>query len=478
MRGRGEPEDGLGLGESIAAGRTTAVAAMEAAIARARDADRFGAVRELAAALGLEQAAAIDARRGISASDPGAAPFLGVPFLMKDLGATTRGLVTVCGSRSIAPVPATSDSDLAARFRTAGLVPFGTTTAPEFGLALASEPAIGPIARNPLDPSRTPGGSSGGAAAAVAAGIVALAHATDAGGSIRVPAACCGLVGLKPSRGAMPGGPGFGNHVGGLASELVVSRSLRDTAAALDACAGRARGPFPDIDLGGRILPRLDRAPEGIRIGLCADAGDAFAVAGPNGDAVRHAGDVLRALGHECVAIPSERLVGLAGTARAVFDRVVSVNLARRLGDGPAEVEPLTAAVAARGRALSACDLQAAEIAGVEVAHAMWRLFETVDVLITPMLAGPPPPLGAFPFDHADVDAHWRRMAAFAPFAMLANVAGTPALSLPHGTSGDLPVSVQLVGSLGSDGLLLRVGRQLQAALPWTFRRSVAGWPA
>ena len=478
MTGAIDPDDGLGLGAAIAAGRTTATAAMEAAIERAKAADHFGAVSHLAADLGRSRAAAIDVGLKSSPRHDKASPFLGAPFLMKDLGSSAEGLAVTCGSRAVPPVPVTTDSDLAKRFWAAGLAPFGVTTVPEFGLALSSEPAIGPIARNPLDPSLTPGGSSGGAAAAVAAGIVALAHATDAGGSIRVPAACCGLVGLKPTRGAMPAGPSFDNHLAGLAAELVVSRSLRDTAAALDCCAGGGRGPFPDPDLKGPVLPRLDVGPDRLRVGLCADAGADFAVAAANSQAVNHAGNVLRAKGHLVIVIAPQRLMPLARDSSLVFDRVISVNLARTLGDNVAMVEPLTAAVARRGLSITARDLQAAEITAAKVAHAMWLLFDEIDVLITPMLSGPPLPIGSFPMDHEDVDLHWRRMAAFAPFASLANVAGTPALSIPHGASGGLPLSVQLIGPLASDGLLLRIARQLQRAVPWSFGTGIAGWPA
>jgi amidase len=475
MNESAEPDDGFGLGAAIRAGAITAVAAMEAALERARDAEPLGAVTHLAPELGLKRAATIDA--GLKDGGPPSAlrPFLGVPFLMKDLGATAQGLPMVCGSRSIAPEPAQVDSDLASRFWASGLVAFGVTTAPEFGLALSSEPAIGPIARNPLNPSLTPGGSSGGASAAVAAGIVALAHATDAAGSIRVPAACCGLVGLKPSRGAIPGGPAFDNHLGGLACELLVSRSLRDTAVALDRFAGNGRGPFPDPDLGGPVLASLGRAPEGLTIGVCVDAGMHAPIAAANRDAIRHAGEVLKRAGHRIVDIDGNRIGKLAQDAGLVFDRMICVNLARLLDD-LSQVEPLAAAVALRGRQITARELQAAEMTAVQLAHAMWRLFEDVDVLLTPMLSGPPLPIGSFPLDHDDVDLHWRRMADFAPFATIANVAGIPALSIPHGEADGLPLSAQLMGPMASDGLLLRVARQLQKATPWRFKTTVAGW--
>lgn len=465
-----EPLDGMAFAAAIRSGRTTAAAAMEAALSRAEACRSLGAIRHLAAGIGRRQAAACDA-------DPNwEKPFLGVPFLMKDLGSAAKGLPTVCCSRAVPPRPAKADSDLVVRFRAAGLLPFGVTTVPEFGLSLACEPAIGPIARNPLDPTRTPGGSSGGSAAAVAAGIVALAHATDAGGSIRVPAACCGLVGLKPSRGAIPEGPVFDNHLGGLVSELVVSRSLRDTAAMLDACAGRAHGPFPDPALGGPLLPLLEASPAPLRIAVCADAETDTGIGADQRDAVLHAADVFAHAGHSIQIIAPERLTPLRTDSALVFDRLVSVNLARQLKN-LSVVEPLSAAVARHGMTIGAGELQEAQLIGVRVAHALWSLFDEADVLLTPMLSGPPAKLGSFPTDHDDVTLQWHRMAECAPFASLANVAGTPALCVPHGLSDGLPLSVQLIGPMAADGLLLRLARQLQTALPWSFAAAIAGLP-
>jgi len=260
---------------------------------RAAEREELGAIRYVAPDMARSAAAAVQ---------PGdSAPFTGVPFLMKDLGAAAAGLKAVCGSSAMLDAPEPPESELVARFRCAGLVPFGITTVPEFGLALSSEPPIGPPARNPLAPSRTPGGSSGGAAAGVSTGIVAVAHATDAGGSTRVPAACCGLVGLKPTRGVVPGGPTFGNHLGGIAAELVVSRSLRDTAAMLDAVGGYAQGPYPDPDLDGLVLARLDRPLDPLRVGVCTDAQN-FSIDPERQAAVAHAASVLARAGHSIVS--------------------------------------------------------------------------------------------------------------------------------------------------------------------------------
>jgi amidase len=477
-----EPEDASALANWIRSGATTARAAAEAALSRAKACERLGAVRFVDPDLAIRQAEAIDAGLERRPRRFSRLPFIGVPFLMKDLGATAAGLPMICGSKLLAKsVPATADSELARRFRLAGLNPFGVTTSPEFGLSLASEPRIGPLARNPLDPRLTPGGSSGGAAAAVAAGIVAIAHATDAAGSTRVPAACCGLVGLKPTRGATPGGPGFGNHLSGIASELVVSRSLRDIAAALDATTGAAEGPSPDPDLDGPIADRLGRPVEPLRIGVCLEDGAGFTVSSQRRQAVEDAAAVLARHGHALVPVSAAILDPLLAQSTLVFDRVVSVNLAALFqtfdDDALQSVEPLTRAVAERGRAFSGIDLMEADRALVTTSHALWRLFAEADVLLTPMLTTAPPPLGSFPMDDADVEAQWRRMHAFAPYAALANVAGAPALTVPHGSdAAGLPLPVQLIGPMGSDGLLLRLARLLEASSPWSYQAAVAGF--
>jgi len=455
----------------------TARAAAEASV-KAIAAERLGAIRRFDPDLLLTQAEAIDKDLRSGSSRFAAAPFAGVPFLMKDLGNAAAGLPPIAGSRALATRvsgPGT-DSDLARRFKAAGLIPFGLTTAPEFGLALSSEPAIGPIARNPLDPSRTPGGSSGGAAAAVAAGLVAIAHATDAGGSIRVPAACCGLIGLKPSRGATPNGPSFGNHLMGLVGELVLSRSLRDTTAALQAVSGKSSGPFPDANLAQGLAQPL----QGLRIGMVGDAPN-VTVDPLRSEAVMRAADALARDGHEIVALEPGTFAGLLDRSLSVMDRILCAGLARWLDSlvppiRESEVEPLSRAVAARGRSLSATALFDADQMAALLSYDTWKLFDRVDVLLTPMLSSAPLPLGRFPLDHGDVDLQWRRMAEFAPYASLANVAGLPALTIPHGNDeAGLPLPVQLLGPTGSDYLLLRLAARLEIAKPWSFAFPVAG---
>ncbi|MCM5553551.1 amidase [Pleomorphomonas sp. NRK KF1] len=468
--------DATALAGAIRDGRLTAGEAMAASLAAAASHADLGALCHVDAELAEREASAADAE---CLADPvrfAARPFCGVPTLAKDLGGPFAGLPVVAGSRLFSrDRPDAPDSDLARRFRAAGLLPFGLTTAPEFGLALASEPAIGPLARNPLDPARTPGGSSGGAAAAVAAGIVAIAHATDAGGSIRVPAACCGLVGLKPSRGVMPAGPAFGNHLGGIASELCVSRSVRDSAALLAAVSGRTRGPFADV---GLAEPRTGA----LRVGVLCETGADLPTTPERSAAIETAGQFLETRGHRLVPVAWSDVEAMVKASAALFYDLVCTNLAT-LSETPgidiALAEPVTQAFAARGRALSAADLWRSQTAGVLVSRNLWRLFDRIDVLLTPMLASPPPPIGSFPFDHADTDLHLRRMVSLAPLATLANISGFPALTLPFGVDADgLPLPVQMFAPLGADLQLLALAATLEADGRWQHAFPIAGLPS
>ncbi len=468
--------DATALAEAIRSGRLTASEAMTASLGAAASRSDLGALCHVDADLGQRAAAAADAERSADPQRFANRPFCGVPTLAKDLGGPFAGLPVVAGSRLFSRDKTdTPDSDLAKRFRAAGLLPFGLTTAPEFGLALASEPAIGPLARNPLDPTRTPGGSSGGAAAAVAAGIVAIAHATDAGGSIRVPAACCGLVGLKPSRGVMPAGPAFGNHLGGIASELCVSRSVRDSASLLSAVASNTRGPFADVSLA--------EPKDGVlKIGILPETGSDFPTAPERSAAVEAAGKLLETSGHRLVpAVWSEVATMVAASAR-LFSDIVCTNLAdlsETDGIDFSLAEPLTQAFAKRGRGLSAAAFWRSQTAGVLVSRNLWRLFDRIDVLLAPMLAKAPPPIGSFPSDHDDTELHLRRMTALAPLATLANISGFPALTMPFGADKDgLPLPIQMVAPLGADRLLLSLASALERDGRWQHPFPIAGLPS
>lgn len=382
--------------------------------------------------------------------------FAGVPFLGKDLGSGAAGLTPCAGSDALARrvTDQTGDSHLFARFRAAGLVPFGLTTVPEFGLALTSDPAV-----NPWDATLSPGGSSGGAAAAVAAGIVAIAHATDAAGSIRVPAACCGLVGLKPSRGAVPQGPDHGNWLMGLAAELVLARSVRDVAATFDAVA--------EPDAGRRELRALPRMALVIPDGC--DAAQAAAA--------QLVADAARRLG--AVVVPRPAPADLAVRAATVARCILTASLAEwmaALQVPPAELSPIAAAVIAEGAAMPATMLFAAsrELAVLTGAWGAW--LGDADAVISPVLAQGAPAIGAFDMQASDTAAHFARMEAVAPHAALANAAGFPALVIP--VAGVLPTGVQIAARHGTDRALLALGARLAGVLPpVTYRFPIAGHP-
>lgn len=449
--------DATEMAAAIAAGRTTAGAAMEAALAAAEEYAAFGAIARLEPALGRTAAAAAD-----NARPEERGPFHGVPFLAKDLGAAAQGLAPAAGSPALRRRlgDPSRDSELFARFRAAGLAPFGLTTTPDFGLALNAEPSAAAPARNPFDPSRTPGGSSGGAAAAVSAGVVAIAHATDAAGSIRVPAACCGLFGLKPSRGAVPQGPDFLNHLMGLASELVLARSLRDVRAAFDAVT---------------VAPPLDTTTEISRIALqlperCGE---------PERHAARSAADMFMRAGVEVMEAPAPDALGeeCDAVARCVLSAALAEML-DSLGVLNAELPPVIVAIADEGRALTGAAVFAASRDIARLSEQAATLFMAADAILCPVLAGPPDKLGAFPLAENSVDDRFDRMAARAPNAALANVAGLPALAFPFGVSKGLPLGLQLWGRIGADRALLDLLARIEPESPMIrFPYPIAGLP-
>ena len=465
--------DAIAFAARIGTGAFDCTEAMKAAISAARAKDALGAICHLDEDLGLANAAALDREYRDNPAIFSVRPFAGVPTLAKDLGGPFKGLPVRAGSHLFdGMLDPSADSDLADRFRQAGFSLFGLTTSPEVGLSLASEPMCGPVCRNPLDPSRTAGGSSGGAAAAVAAGIVAIAHATDAGGSIRVPAACCGLIGLKPSRGAIPGGPGFGNHLGGIASELAVCRSVRDACAIFDALHGKPAGPYAEPALDRNERPRL-------RIGLLTDTGSDFPTEAARQQAVEAAARDLEGDGHEIVIVDWQRLEASVIASAAIFADIIAINLAWLVASfhlDLSKAEPLTAAFAVRGARLAPTALWQSLSTMPHVSYDVWHLFDDIDCLLTPMLATAPLPIGSFPTDHQDTDLHLNRMARFAPLACLANISGFPALTLPFGSDADgMPLPVQLLTPMGREPLLLALASRLEAEQRWTHPHAIAG---
>ncbi len=439
------------------------------------------------------------ARRELARGLPEGA-FSGVPFLLKDLMSAVAGVPLSNGSRFMADYVPSSDGELVRRHRAAGLVLFGKTNTPELGLVPYTEPELFGPARNPWDLSRTPGGSSGGSAAAVAAGIVPMAHGGDGGGSIRIPASCCGLFGLKPTRGRTPMGPDIGDAWNGFVVEHALTRSVRDSAALLDATSGPDPGaPWYPPPPERPFLEEVSREPGQLRIAITARP---FLGSRVHPDCLRVFGEaarLLRDLGHD-VEEASPELDGeafaldfvtmLCGEVRAELDEA-----GKKLGRAPAlfELEAATHALRLLGGSIRAGEYDGAvrrlRLAGRRVGS----FFEKWDVLVTPTLASPPVPIGSLQLRPAEkiaaktmaaLRAGWLLRAAgileatakktfdFMPFTPPFNVSGQPAMSVPLGVSADgLPVGVQVVGRFADEATLFRLAGQLERARPWAARR-------
>lgn len=433
-------------------------------------------------------------------ADAPSGPFTGVPFLIKDLAQDYAGLPTSAGSRALRSTPVPAHATIVQRWLDAGLVIFGKTNTPEFGAKGITEPELWGPARNPWDLSRTPGGSSGGSAAAVAAGIVPAAGANDGGGSIRIPAACCGLVGLKPGRGLTPSGPSTGESMHGAAVQGVVSRTVRDTAAMLDVISGgEPFGPFAPAMPQASFASCVGQDPGRLRIGVRVPSAinptpDREAVA-----AVDAAVRVLTDLGHHVEELPAAPFDDAALARDFLLTWFVytawELDEAKRLtGAGDESFERDTLILAAIGRATPSVDYVDAVQRRHEHTRRLSTFFESYDLLLTPTLATPPPRIGEFdlPFalqrasdvliktrtarllrytkivdDMVDKNLNW------VPYTQLANLTGRPAITVPmHWTATGLPLGVQFVAPLDGESTLIRLAAQLEAAAPWADRRA------
>jgi amidase len=406
-------------------------------------------------------------------------PFRGVPFLLKDLDASAAGQPLHCGMNFLKRVNwiEPRDSYLVEKFRAAGLVCLGKTNTPELGLSVTTEPAAYGASHNPWNPEHSTGGSSGGSAAAVAAGLVPIAHASDGGGSIRIPASECGLVGLKPSRGRVSLGPDHGEYWHGLVISHVVSRSVRDSAIALDAVAGAMPGdPYVAPPPAQPFSTDVGASPGSLRVGLydrplhpdCAAA-------------VTAAGRLLSGLGHR-VEVAHPAALDEHDALVQSFSALVATWVARSLDEwgkrtGRAveadAVEPGTWALAELGRSLSApVYLEAAQwLHGYTRRLAAWW-HGGFDVLVTPTIGAPPPRLGELQPTPDNPMAGTEKALALIPFTVPFNVSGQPGISLPlHWNAAGLPIGVQLVAAYGREDLLIRIAAQLEQAQPWAARR-------
>ena len=408
-----------------------------------------------------------------------AGPFKGVPFLLKDaLGGTTEA-PTRSGSRFTLDKPAPYDAELTARFSRAGLISLGKTNVPEFALLPTTEPKLYGPARNPWNPSYSTGGSSGGSAAAVSAGIVPLAHANDAGGSIRIPASCCGLVGLKPTRGRNPLGPDLGDLFGGLVAEHVVSRSVRDTAVALDAVSGPDLGdPYVAPPPGRPFVEALREGGPRLKIAftrhnLAGELLHADCIA-----AVENVAALCAALGHEV----AEDAPGIdAAAAYQAFTTILFAGVTMAIdatamltGQEPIEdrFEGLTWAIYRQGKEIAASQYLMAWLQLQQISRIVARWHVGWDVWLTPTLGAPPLLLGSIDTAETDVARSSASLLSYAPITPLQNATGQPAINLPlHWSATGLPIGTQFVGRFGEEATLLGLAAELERARPWNRRR-------
>jgi amidase/6-aminohexanoate-cyclic-dimer hydrolase len=406
-------------------------------------------------------------------------PFKGVPFLLKDLHLLLEGTVTTFGSASFQGNRADHNSTLTDRYLKSGVVIFGKTNSPEFGLSPTTEPRLYGATHNPWDLTRSPGGSSGGAAAAVAAGILPLANASDGGGSIRIPAAACGLFGMKPSRGRTPMGPDRGEGWGGMSIAHVVSRSVRDSAAMLDVTQGAAPGdPYAAPHIERPYLLEAKTAPGKLRI--------AFSTARPDGTqcdrevvaAIKATAKLLASLGHHVEEAAPEIDPQEMGQHQAT---IIGANIALTLRQRAAvlgreltanDVEAFTLLVAEGAKHRSGTDYAASTLYIHQMGRHMANFHQRFDVYLSATLATPPIPLGHLDTMTSDVMTYLKNSAEYVPNIGVYNMTGQPSMSMPLGWSeSGLPLGLMFTGRYGDEATLFRLAGQLETACPWKDKR-------
>jgi amidase len=481
--------DGTGLAELVRQGQVRPAELVEAAIERieARN-PRLNAV----------VARCYERARRQARNDLPNGPFRGVPFLLKDLLAVDAGTCTSNGCRFFQGFVPARDSELVRRLKAAGLVILGKTNTPEMGILPVTEPRLYGPTRNPWDESRTPGGSSGGSAAAVAAGMVPMAHGGDGGGSIRIPASCCGLFGLKPTRGRNPMGPYVGEGWHGIVVEHALTRTVRDSAALLDATQGPDVGaPYVAPAPARPYREEVGRDPGRLRIAFTTRSLLGSAVHPDCVAAVERAAALCERLGHRVEeeapqidrhALSKAYLVLVGAETAAEIDLAAE---ALRKKPRASDFEPGTWMLAQIGRKFRAGELALAVHRVRAAGRALGAWFEERDALLTPTLSAPPLPLGAL--DHKPVErlalavlrafpseALMRKLLdqlaaqafEYAAFTPVANLTGQPAMSVPlHWNEQSLPIGCHFFGRFGDEATLLRLASQLEEAQPWAARR-------
>ena len=462
--------DGLGLAALIAKREISALELLNAVRSRLEAANpKLNATAQV-----FFDKAEAQIKQGLAAG-----PFKGVPFVLKDLGQQLAGTITTYGSRVFKDNTPDFDSTLVTRYKQAGLVIFAKTTSPEFGLTTTTESVLFGKTRNPWNLERTSGGSSGGSSALVASRVVPMAHGSDGGGSIRIPASCCGLFGLKPTRGRVPVGPTQFEGWNGCSHHHALTISVRDSAALLDATGGAEPGsPYFSPPPSRPFIKEVGADPGKLRIAL--------AIATPAGTpldpecskAATDAAKLCESLGHrvEEAQPPIED-----GWMRNAFLTVLRVSLARTLDDAARplgrpvtekDVEAVTWLMAQAGRSVNVIAYSRAIATMHQVGLAMARFQEKYDVILSPTLARPPVPLGVLSLSPADVAQYTKDVTEFGPYTAIYNVTGQPSMSVPlHWSADGLPIGVMFSARFGDDAMLFRLAAQLEKAKPWAGRR-------
>jgi amidase len=463
--------DAVGQAELVRRGEASPLELVEAAIDR---------IERLNPALNAVVTPMFDEARGAArASRSGPeAPLAGVPFLLKDLGATLAGTPQAAGSRAFRERVSDEDTELARRYRTSGLIVLGKTSTPEFGNHSTTEPALYGPTRNPWDLGRTTGGSSGGSAAAVASGMVPAAHGNDGAGSIRIPSSCCGLFGLKPTRGRNSWAP-LGDPLSGVAVEHALTVTVRDSAAILDASAGYAPGDPSIAPVPSRpFLAEVGADPGRLRIAWTARPPFETEVHPDCAAAARQTAELLASLGHEVEeAAPEfdgeallEPFVRIWATSNLADYRAAREFLGREPSRD--ELEITTWELVEYARRFDGADLLEAIEQLATASRQVGRFFERYDAWVTPTLAQPPLALGILNQSYGGAVEWWTFDCRFNPWNPIANMTGQPAMSVPlHWTVEGLPVGSLVFGRFGAESSLFRLAGQLEAARPWRDRR-------
>ncbi|HEX3507593.1 MAG TPA: amidase [Candidatus Dormibacteraeota bacterium] len=461
--------DAMGQAELVHRKEATALELAEAAIAR---------IESQNPRLNCLATPMFDEARKVAAGKLPQGPLSGAPYMIKDLGQPCAGVRQTDGSKALAGYIADHDGGLVTQLRNAGLVIVGRATAPEFGNHSTTEAEVFGPTRNPWDIERTAGGSSGGSASAVAARMVPAASASDGAGSIRIPASCCGLFGLKPTRGRISFGPDAGEVLSGLAVEHAVTRSVRDSAALLDATSGPVAGdpywPAPPVE---SFLTQVARDPDPMRIAWSARAPLGMPVHDDCRRAVEAAAKHLEELGHHVVEddprYDEEVLLDPMVTIWSVGNATDHDIVQARIGRPPHrdELEITTWELVERGRKVTAVQL----VRAVDLIHAATRamapFFATYDMWLTPTLAQPPLPLGVLNQSYGGADEWWRFDLSFNPWNSVANLTGNPAMSVPLASSGTgLPIGLLFTGRYADESALFRLAGQLERSHAWAAR--------